>query len=381
MEVRKIDVIVDKIMMLTDEDGYFSPNELRSAFSQQRDLQKVAGLTINQLEKHFFSKSGFLRVPSHLGKESVKRFINIAKTAYLHGRKLSFAEAEEIVEKQKPVTSVETTQVKAAAPAPAPVETRNSKGVILRKGVTPPAKPKPEPPQQAQPAHTAPVAPQEPVEAEDSQKIDRLVRVIAAISSPDGYFDPKDAYARVRGTGLSKRLSVIVSNLRLQGFARDDKLRIPASGGPEAIKDFINLAARLRRQKVSMSFDAALASLAPATAPATAPAAPTPRPVRAPRPAAPAAPTAPAAPVEPEQTTPEPAPTAAPEPEAAVEAPKPVEPAPEPVAEPKESPVAVEPEEDFKSLYEDVKGKADRLEGELSAYKDMCLRFMDMLKR
>ena len=57
MDVMKIDVIVDKIMALTDEEGYFSPSELRSAFSRQRDLQKVAGLTINQLKTTLFQKT------------------------------------------------------------------------------------------------------------------------------------------------------------------------------------------------------------------------------------------------------------------------------------------------------------------------------------
>ncbi len=368
MDVRKIDVIVDKIMILTDEDGYFSPNELRSAFSRQRDLQKVAGLTINQLEKHFFSKGGLLRVPTHLGKESVKKFINVAKTAHLHGKKLSFAEAEEIVEKQRPLMSVQTSDVKNAAPAP--VQMRPAREVRLRKAVVPPPEKKEVAPA-SEPEETTVQAAPEPTEP--GQKIDELVRIIGELADLDGYFDPKDAYARVRGTGLSKRLSVIVSNLRLQGFVRDAKLRVPASGGPEAIKGFINLAARLRRQQVSMSFENALASLPAETAPAKP--APTPElePAPAPEPIAEVSPAAPA-------PTPEPAP-APPAPPVANVASRPAEALPELIAEP-QAPVAVaKPEENYKALYEEMKAKVYRLDGELSAYKDMCFHFIELFKR
>ena len=210
MDVRKIDVIVDKIMILTDEDGYFSPNELRSAFSRQRDLQKVAGLTINQLEKHFFSKDGLLRVPTHLGKESVKRFINIAKTAHLHGRKLSFAEAEEIVEKQKPLMSAQTSDVKNAESAP--VQMRTAK-VRLRKAVVPP------PEKKEAPERTTPAAP------EPGQKIDDSWRIIIEVSDPEGYFDPKDAYAssgnrafqEVIGYSLQSQVAGIYQGRQIKG--------------------------------------------------------------------------------------------------------------------------------------------------------------------
>ena len=172
MELLKIDVIVDKIIALTDEDGYFSPHELISAFSLQRDLQKVAGLTINQLERHSFSKEGMLRVPTHLGKESVKRFINIAKTAQLQGRKLSFAEAHEIVEKIYTLKRAETSDVKVADSAP--VEVRKGK-VILRKGAVASSKPKEEPERT-----TLEVS-------EPGQKIDRLVGMIVEVSDPEGF--------------------------------------------------------------------------------------------------------------------------------------------------------------------------------------------------
>ena len=332
MELLKIDVIVDKIIALTNEEGYFSPHELRSAFSLQRDLQKVAGLTINQLEKHSFSKEGMLRVPSHLGIESVKGFINIAKTAQLQGRKLSFAEAQEIVEKIYALKGAETSDLKVADSAP--VEVRKGK-VILRKGAVASSKPKEEP------------EPTIPEVSESGQKIDRLVGVIIDVSDPEGRFDPTDVYAKVRGTGLSKSLSVIVSNLKLQGFVNEDKLRIPVSGGSKAVKDFINLAARLRRQNARMSFDDAVAGR--------------------PSEASPAEPTPP--------------PEASPAPLAAQEPLKPSEAKPEPIVRPEE-PIAVsKPEEDFKALYQEMKAKVSGLEGELSAYKDMCFHFIEIFRR
>ena len=271
-------------------------------------------------------------MPSHLGKESVKRFINIAKTARLQGRKLSFAEAEEIVEKQKPLRSAETSEVGVAESAP--VEVRKGK-VILRKAVVASLKPKEEP------ELTTPEAPV------PGQKIDNLVGVIIKVSDPEGYFDPKEAYAKVRGTGLSKRLSVIISNLRLQGFIKDDKLRIPVSGGSEAVKGFINLAARLRRQNASMSFDDAVTDK----------------------------------PTEASPTEPTPPPELSLAPLVLQEPLIPAEAKSELIVIPVE-PIAVsKPEEDFKARYEEMKAKVAGLEGELSAYKDMCFHFIEIFKR
>jgi hypothetical protein len=334
MDVKKIDVIVDKIMNLSDEEGYFSSTELRSAFDDQKDLQKVASLTINQLENHSFSKDGKLRAPTRLGKESVKKFINFAKTARLQGRKLSFAEAEEIVERQKRATEVHASSQESSPPAI--LEKRNSKGVILRKAARPVAIPKvdPEPPATEK--------------SEDGQKIDRLAQVIFEISSPDGYFDPKEAYARIKRNGLSKRLSVIVSNIRLQGFVSEGKLRIPASGRPEAIKEFINLTARLRRQKTFMTFEDAMEGLGMGPTTTIKP------------------------PAEVPLSTVVPAPP--------VEAPRPAEFRPEVESKAPECPIPTSPQEDFKAMYYETKGKVSRLQGELTAYKEIWLRFVDMIK-
>ena len=118
------------------------------------------------------------------------------------------------------------------------------------------------------------------------------------------------------------------------------------SGGPEAIKGFINLAARLRRQKVSMSFDDAVAG-------------------------------------RPSEVSPdEPTPTleASPAPLALQEPLKPSEAKPEPIVVPVE-PIAVsKPQEDFRARYEEMKAKVSGLEGELTAYKDMCFHFIEIFQ-
>ena len=54
---------------------------------------------------------------------------------------------------------------------------------------------------------------------------------------------------------------------------------------------------------------------------------------------------------------------------------------PEPISKPKKTIDASRPEEDIKALYEELKAKVAGLEGELSAYKDMCFQFVEIFKR
>ena len=69
-------------------------------------------------------------------------------------------------------------------------------------------------------------------ESQPRQKVDDLVEIIRSLADADGLFDPKDVHEQARDTDLAKSASIIMSNLRLQGFSKDDKLRIPVSERP-----------------------------------------------------------------------------------------------------------------------------------------------------
>ncbi len=177
--------------------------------------------------------------------------------------------------------------------------------------------------------------PPEP-EPETKLKVDALAETIFRLADGEGFFDPKDLYTQVRDTGLAKSASIIVSNLRLQGFGREDRLRVPVSRGAQEVKQFINLAARLRRQNSDISFEKAVALLR--------------------------------SPVEVQETPPEPKP-------------KIVVPPPAVKAIREETPVSPKAGRDFKALYEESKDKVLTLEGEVAAYKEMCIRLMENLKK
>ena len=67
----------------------------------------------------------------------------------------------------------------------------------------------------------------------------------------------------MRETDLTKSASIILSNLRLLGFGKDDRLRIPASQGPDVVKKFITLAAKRRKEKTDISFEEAVGLVSP----------------------------------------------------------------------------------------------------------------------
>jgi hypothetical protein len=167
------------------------------------------------------------------------------------------------------------------------------------------------------------------------QKVYKLAELIYKLTDSEGYFDPKDVNAEVRGTDLYKSASIIISNLGLQGFGKDDRLRVPVFQGPETVKKFINLAARLRRQKGNLSFEDAVDVVRSEMG----------------------------------------LPASIPEPPSAPVAPKPVA-----KKTLKDVPASQKPGTDFRALYEESKEKVFKLEGELAAYKEICLRLLAGLK-
>ncbi len=166
-------------------------------------------------------------------------------------------------------------------------------------------------------------------------KVNEIARVICRLADSDGYFDPVDLYAKVRGTDLAKSAQITVSNLRLQGFGRDDRFRVPVSEGPDVVKKFVTLAGKLRKEKTDISFEDAvdlLRSDGPGRQSFTKP-------------------------------KPEPA---APQPEITAD---------------KEMPVSTMTGKDFRALYEESREKALKLEGEVAAYKEICSRMVENLKK
>ncbi|MEW6347678.1 MAG: hypothetical protein AB1646_01330 [Thermodesulfobacteriota bacterium] len=173
-------------------------------------------------------------------------------------------------------------------------------------------------------------------ETKPKQKIDQLAEIIFKIANSEGFFDPKALYAEVRRTDLAKSASILVSNLRLQRFGKEDLLRVPVAQGPDEVKRFFNLTARLRRQDVIVPFEDAVDSL---RSPADVVEAP-------PEPAA--QPLAPEGVIKPGREERERFPRTGP---------------------------------DFKTLYEQSNQRVLKLEGEVAAYKEMCFRLMETLKK
>ena len=173
-------------------------------------------------------------------------------------------------------------------------------------------------------------------EAKTRNKTSEIAGVICSLADLAGYFDPQDLYARVKETDLAKSAQIVVSNLRLQGFGREDRLRVPVSGGPDLVKQFLTLAGKLRKEKTDVSFEAAVGLLSGSQTP-----------------------------VQKSCPEPEPEPAMA-HPDSKTE---------------REMPVSTSTGKDYKALYEESREKALKLEGEVAAYKEMCSRLMENLKK
>ncbi len=223
-------------------------------------------------------------------------------------------------------------------------------------------------------------------ESKPKNKVDRLVDIICKVADAEGYFDPKDVHAAVRETDLEKSASVVMSNLRLQGFVKDGRLRVPVAEGPDMPKKLVNLAAKLRKKGTTIPFEEAIATIrgesaAEKIAPAPEPeikSAPEPRPE--PKSALKAKPKPEAKP-EPKAEA-KPAPKAQPKRQRKAET-KTAPVAPEPAVKmpPAEVPALQKPETDFRALYEASREEVLKLEAELAAYKDVCRSLIDSLKR
>lgn len=186
------------------------------------------------------------------------------------------------------------------------------------------------------------------------QKVDELVDIIRELVDAKGYFDPKQVHEKTRNTDLAKSASIIMSNLRLQGFGKDDKLRVPLSDRPDAIKKLINLASRLRKKGLMVPFDEAVTMILSDTSETT----------------------------DLMEQEVEAAPKT--EVKAAAKAVTQVAPAPVKPASHKSVAQPMVPQAggaDFQALYEEAKDKALKLEAELEAYKLMCFRLIDTLKK
>jgi hypothetical protein len=176
-------------------------------------------------------------------------------------------------------------------------------------------------------------------------KTAEIAQVICTIADSEGYFDPKDLYIEVRHTDLEKTASIVVSHLRLQGFRQNGLLRVPAEMGADLVKEFLSLTGKLLRKRTPMSFDDAVRSLLPPSEEQVSVVEP-PRTVKA----------------KPKKQ--QPIPGAA---------------RPETKAE-RGRPSVLSQATDYQVLYEEANEKMLRLEGELSAYKDMCAKLMEGLK-
>jgi hypothetical protein len=192
--------------------------------------------------------------------------------------------------------------------------------------------------------------------SQGKQKVDELVDIIRSLVDAQGYFDPKDVHEQVRNTDLAKSASIVMSNLRLQGFGKDDKLKVPVSDRPDAIKKLINMASRLRKKGVMIPYDEAVAIILSEPEEMTdAPRSRTlPQTVRASEPQAPLR----------AQTREVPAPV------------RPVIQKSVPAA-----PALQRSESDYRVLYEESRAKALQLEAELEAYKQMCFRLIDTFRK
>jgi hypothetical protein len=166
-------------------------------------------------------------------------------------------------------------------------------------------------------------------------KGDELAQAICRLADSGGYFDPRDVYAQVRKTDLEKRASVIISNLRLQGFGKDDRLRIPVSEGPDGVKKFITLTARLRKEKADISFEDAVGLLRSGN--------PFRKSSSEPR-------------LEPVVSQPD-------------------------TAADLDMPTSPRTEKNYKALYKEARENVLKLRGELAAYKEMCSLLMENLKK
>ena len=188
---------------------------------------------------------------------------------------------------------------------------------------------------------------------QSKQKVDELVDIIRGLVDARGYFDPKDVHEKTRNTDLAKSASIIMSNLRLQGFGEGDKLRVPLTDRPDAIKKLINLASRLRKKGLMVPFDEAVTMILSDSSETSDV-------------------------IEPEVKVKPKAEIKAAAKVVTPVAPAPVKPAAhESVAQPM-APQVGGP--NFMALYEETKDKALRLEAELEAYKQMCFRLIDTLK-
>ena len=172
-------------------------------------------------------------------------------------------------------------------------------------------------------------------EIKTRNKVGEIADVIYGIADSTGYFDPKDVYAQVRETDLTKSVSIILSNLRLLGFGKDDRLRIPVSQDPNVVRKFITLAAKLRKEKTDISFEDAVGLVSP-EAPA-------------------------------QNSFPEP------KPELAVPQPD--------IKADRVMSVSPGTGKDYRAVYEESRDKVMKLEGELAGYKEMCVRLMEGLKK
>lgn len=194
-----------------------------------------------------------------------------------------------------------------------------------------------------------------PAEGRGKQKVDELVEIIRGLVDAQGFFDPKEVHERARNTDLAKSASIIMSNLRLQGFGQDDKLRVPLTDRPDAIKKLINLASRLRKKGIMIPFDEAVAMILSESDEMT----------DLPAGQAPALP-------EPKRETPAADYSARPV-LATVKAPIHMG------AASVQAQIAAD--SDLRSLYEESKDKNLKLEAELEAYKQMCFRLIETLRK
>lgn len=194
-----------------------------------------------------------------------------------------------------------------------------------------------------------------PAEGRGKQKVDELVEIIRGLVDAQGFFDPKEVHERARNTDLAKSASIIMSNLRLQGFGQDDKLRVPLTDRPDAIKKLINLASRLRKKGIMVPFDEAVAMILSEPAEMTD------------------------LPSDQAQSVPEPKRETAAADQPARLVPTTLKAPAHKGAAPVQAQVATESE--LKSLYEESKDKNLKLEAELEAYKQMCFRLIETLRK
>jgi hypothetical protein len=99
---------------------------------------------------------------------------------------------------------------------------------------------------------------QEQTQKSGKQKIDEIIDLISRIADSDGLFEAKELYANTKGRELAKSASIVISNLRGQGFTQGTKLRVPASEDKVFLKNFVNLASRLKRSNTKLSFQEAV---------------------------------------------------------------------------------------------------------------------------